>query len=52
MQSDYENKVPAKTAYVSELLNGENYLTWEQEIKFTLEDEKCKEEDFIDPIPT
>ncbi len=44
--------LPAKTAYVSELLNCDNYLTWEQVIKFTLEDEKCKEENFIDPIPT
>ena len=28
--------------YVSELLSGPNYLTWEYEIKFVLEDENCR----------
>ena len=51
MQSDYENKLPTKAAYVSELLNETNYLTWEQEIKFTLEDENCKDAPLIGPTP-
>ncbi len=43
MESTTIEKQSIKTAYVSELLNGDNYLTWEQEIQFTLEDENCKE---------